>query len=113
MMTDPNAQLTLLRAQRDAATDPALRAALDAAIAALEDTAPPPPVTQHADGSFIAQADHGSTAMVTVYLVGQRTKTAEQLLAGYLQRQVQRWSDLPLQGIREQKSAYDTIAISL
>jgi len=34
-MTDPNAQLTLLRAQRDTTTDPALRAALDAAIAAL------------------------------------------------------------------------------
>jgi hypothetical protein len=46
-MTDPNAQLTLLRAQRDTTTDPALRAALDAAIAALEATTPPPSQTIH------------------------------------------------------------------
>lgn len=41
-MTDSQTQLTLLRAQRDATEDLALRAALDAAIAALESTAPPP-----------------------------------------------------------------------
>jgi hypothetical protein len=41
-MTDSQTQLTLLRAQRDATEDLVLRAALDAAIAALEATVPPP-----------------------------------------------------------------------
>jgi hypothetical protein len=35
MPTDPTAQRAILRALRDAATDPAQRSALDAAIAAL------------------------------------------------------------------------------
>lgn len=52
-MTDPASQLTILRAQRDATTDPALRAALDAAIAALEAAAPR---AHQADLSGSAQA---------------------------------------------------------
>jgi formylglycine-generating enzyme required for sulfatase activity/energy-coupling factor transporter ATP-binding protein EcfA2 len=91
-----------------------MRAQFDAQIAALEALLQPPaaPPEQTITNTAPNQGAQG-VFYGSVYLYGQRGKSAEQLLAGYLQRQVQHWSDLPLQGIREQKSAYDTIAISL
>ena len=113
-MTDPTTQLALLRAQRDATRDPALRAALDAAIAALEATAPPPPtappqpITNTAPNQGAQGIFYGN-----VYIHGQRGKSATELIGAYLQRQLLRCGRLPLQGVYQQKAADDTLAISL
>src|SRR5262249_8636469 len=48
-----------------------------------------------------------------IYLAGQRTQSAAQLLAGYLERLRGRCGTLPLQGVREQRAADDVLKISL
>lgn len=48
-----------------------------------------------------------------IFLAGQRGKTAAELLEGYLRRVAQRCGRLPLQGVREQKTADDVLQISL
>jgi len=113
-MSDPTTQLQHLRAMRDQLPED-LRAQFDAQIAALEallqPSATPPPeqtITNTASNQGAQGAFYGN-----VYLYGQRGKSAEQLLAGYLQRQVQRCGSLPLQGVYQQKASDDTLAISL
>lgn len=48
-----------------------------------------------------------------IYLYGKCGKTEAQLLEGYLRRIAQTCGTLPLQGVREQKSATDVWSISL
>jgi hypothetical protein len=80
-MTDnPATQLAILRRQRDAATDPAVRAALDSAIAALEaqlgSAVPPPPGDTISVGD-VSQATGvavGAGAQSTVFQRGQHQK---------------------------------------
>ncbi len=113
-MTDPTAHIALLRAQRDATSDPAVRAALDAAIAAIETTIPLSTnrPDQHIQNTAPNQGAQG-IFYGTVYVSGQRGASAEQMLAGYLQRLVQRFGSLPVQGVYQQKAADDTLAINL
>jgi len=112
-MTDPTTQLALLRAQRDATRDPALRAALDAAIAALEATAPPPPTALNPITNTAPNQGAQGIFYGNVYIHGQRGKSATELIGAYLQRQLQRCDRLPLQGVYQQKAADDVFQISL
>jgi hypothetical protein len=124
-MTDPQTQLTLLRAQRDATEDPTLRAALDAAIAALESTAPPPPTTptqqidniasnQGLQGNFTAanqsqmNVQTGGTryaALIQLFLPAAEGKPPDapddrrELLISYLDSLAQRCDRLRLHGV--------------
>lgn len=112
-MTDPVAQITLLRQQREATTDLTLRAALDAAIAALEAALPERSHTltiqDNTQVGVAVAGDHYGH----VFLYGQRGTDATALLAGYLHRQLQRCGSLPLQGVYQQKAADDVLTISL
>jgi len=119
-MTDPNAQLQHLRAMRDAATDPAQRAALDAAIAAIEATILPPDATEgdtiDARGTqgFVNKPQGPVTQYYgRIFISGERRKQDTELIGAYLQRQAQRCDSLPLQGVYQQKASDDTLAISL
>ncbi|NJN68826.1 MAG: hypothetical protein HC884_20055, partial [Chloroflexaceae bacterium] len=93
-------------------------AAADAAIAALQQPPPAPPadIAQTVSGPGavgIVGNVTGSPIQTTVYLYGQRTKSHEELLAAYLQRQVQRCTGLSFQGVREQRADTDVLAVSL
>jgi hypothetical protein len=49
----------------------------------------------------------------TVYIHGQRGKSATEMIGAYLQRQLQRCDRLPLQGVYQQKAADDVLQMSL
>ncbi|MCS6880446.1 MAG: SUMF1/EgtB/PvdO family nonheme iron enzyme [Oscillochloridaceae bacterium] len=119
MTNDPAAQIAILRRQRDAAADPALRAALDSAIAALEaqfGSAAPPPAGDTLSVGDVTNSQAiaiGAGARATVYIDGRHGKTNDELLAAYYQRLAARCRGMPLQGVYEQRSVADSLAIDL
>lgn len=116
-MTDPAAQLAFLRAQRAAATDPAARAMFDTLIASLEAQQPkyqwqdaPLPARSHSQqigGYASIQAAIAGDVYGDIYLVGERTESTKVLLKGYLRWMASQCGQLPLRGVREQRTAAD------
>jgi hypothetical protein len=106
--------------------------AVEGAIAALRGQAEPPSAASQTvtASEHVAQAsDHSRAAVISgsaqvgtfiqgdiggnVFIAGQRGKDAATLLRGYLERQLLRCGSLPLQGVRQQKTSDDVLAISL
>jgi formylglycine-generating enzyme required for sulfatase activity len=117
-MTAINERLERLRTKLAATTDPDDRADLAAAIAALEEklgSLPPSangPITV-GDLTNSQAVAVGSGARATVYIDGRQGKTNDELLAAYYQRLAIRCRSMPLQGVYEQRSTTDRLAIDL
>ena len=113
MTDDLAARIARLRRKLAEASDPDDRADLAAAIAALEQVPTPITTTQTIGGGAQVGVAVGRDFHGNVYLNGMRGKTAEELMHGYLTRLAQHCGTLPLQGVREQRSATDVLEISL
>src|SRR5262245_34501344 len=118
-MSDLDAQLAFLRAQRDAAPNASARDMFEQLLATLEQQAAPAEATpsqshiQHIGGyTTIAMALAGDVPG-DIYIVGARTKSTKVLLAGYLRWLASQCGQLPLRGVREQKAATDVLNIGL
>ncbi|MBK9713381.1 MAG: SUMF1/EgtB/PvdO family nonheme iron enzyme [Kouleothrix sp.] len=114
-MSDLATQLDFLRALRDAAPDAAARAMFEQLIAEKEAAAPPAARghTQHISGYATIAAAVAGDVHGDLYIVGERTHSARQLLAGYLRWLASQCGLLPLRGVREQKTATDVLQIDL
>lgn len=127
MTNDPATQIAILRQQRDAAADPAVRAALDSAIAALEakfGSAAPPPAgdtisvgdVSQATGVAVSAGAHSTVFQLFFTAAGIADPTDEQreLVAAYLARLAQRCDRLRLSGAvrRERRDAGASLTLS-
>ena len=134
-MTDPRAQLDILRAQRDAAADPAVRAVLDAAIAALEALLPqgsqaasaPPARKIDTGGGDYAERDldkrsgtfiGGDQVNLALFFaaagIAEPSTEQHELVASYLARLASRCDRLRLSGAvrRERRDAGPALTLS-
>jgi formylglycine-generating enzyme required for sulfatase activity len=112
-MTDPRTQLATLRAMRDAATDATQRAALDAAISALEATFPTRSYAvvvgeRVPNGAAVADDEYGKSNRYS-----QRPKNDARLLADYLRHLYHRCDRLLIPSGRGRKTVDNAITISL
>lgn len=118
-MTDLDARIARLRRKLEAADDSEDRADLEAAIAALErERASMASVeahshTQHIGGYATIAAAIAGDVHGDLYVVGERAQSTRQLLAGYLRWLASQCGQLPLRGVREQKTATDVLEIGL
>jgi formylglycine-generating enzyme required for sulfatase activity/energy-coupling factor transporter ATP-binding protein EcfA2 len=112
-------RLERLRQKLAVTDDPDLREALEDKIAALEKEAgvvPEPPAGDTitvGNLSQVAGVAVGTGARATVYIDGRQGKTNDELLAAYYQRLATRCRSMPLQGVYDQRSTADILAIDL
>jgi formylglycine-generating enzyme required for sulfatase activity len=115
-MTDPSARLARLRRKLAITDDPDDRADLAAAIDALEQSlasSAPRSHTQHITGYATIAAAIAGDVHGDLYIVGEHAQSARQLLAAYLRWLASQCGQLPLRGVREQKTATDVLDIGL
>src|SRR5262245_16919681 len=119
-MTDSIERLARLRRKLVATDDPEERADLEAAIDALArqiDPAAAPAEsrthTQHISGYATIAAAVAGDIHGDIYIVGEHAQSTRVLLAGYLRWLASQCGQLPLRGVREQKSATDILNIGL
>ncbi|MCG8349570.1 MAG: SUMF1/EgtB/PvdO family nonheme iron enzyme [Chloroflexales bacterium] len=112
-MTDPRTQLATLRAMREAVTDTTQRAALDAAITALEATIPTQSYAVAISESVPTSAVVANEGYRNNRCYGQRQKNDARLLTDYLCHLYDRCDRLPLPGVRKRKAADSAVTISL
>lgn len=115
-MTDIATQLAALRTLRPLVTDLDQGAALDSLIASLEaqlapSTSPASPVVDRLSISTAPVV--GAPATATIAIDGRQGDGDDDVLVTYYQRLVQRCRSMPLQGIYEQRTAMDSLAIDL
>jgi formylglycine-generating enzyme required for sulfatase activity len=113
IMSEQASHIALLRQQYEDATDPNIRAALAAAIAALGGTVAPPANQQSIGDNANLAVNVVGNLYGHVFLNGYRERSRAELLAAYLGRLAERCAAMPLQGMYGERDASDSLDLSL